>query len=119
MLVLVIAKFLISDILPTVVDVLEHVSLTSRYARTILRSIEPSLTLCFQLVGNEVFMSSSLATLFVDFSNFLLVLNCSTNFWVFLLWGTRFRRSCAYLIFGSSFGRVLCRWLRVAFNSVR
>ncbi|KAH7727918.1 Protein FRPR-7 [Aphelenchoides avenae] len=93
MLVLVIAKFLISDILPTVVDVLEH------------------------LVGNEVFMSSSLATLFVDFSNFLLVLNCSTNFWVFLLWGTRFRRSCAYLIFGSSFGRVLCRWLRVAFNS--
>ncbi|CCD64788.1 G-protein coupled receptors family 1 profile domain-containing protein [Caenorhabditis elegans] len=70
MLVLVIAKFLVSDILPTVIDVLEHV------------------------VGQSAFMRSPLASLFVDISNFLIVLNCSSNFWVFFVWGKRFRRSC-------------------------
>ncbi|KAI1724252.1 7 transmembrane receptor (rhodopsin family) domain-containing protein [Ditylenchus destructor] len=92
MLMLVIAKFLISDILPTVADVLEH------------------------LVGNEVFMSSNLATLFVDFSNFLVVLNCSTNFWVFLLWGKRFRRCCMYLFAGSTFGRAF-KWMKIFADS--
>ncbi|MFH4981780.1 hypothetical protein AB6A40_008489 [Gnathostoma spinigerum] len=74
MLVLVIVKFLISDISPTVADVLEHV------------------------VGNDVFTNSRVATLFVDFSNFLLVLNCSTNFWVFILLGQRFQSSCRSLL---------------------
>uniref|UniRef100_A0A915CZ38 G-protein coupled receptors family 1 profile domain-containing protein n=1 Tax=Ditylenchus dipsaci TaxID=166011 RepID=A0A915CZ38_9BILA len=93
MLVLVIAKFLISDILPTVADVLEH------------------------LVGNQVFMSSSLATLFVDFSNFLVVLNCSTNFWVFLFWGKRFRRCCVYLLADSALGHTLNKWIKIAVDS--
>ncbi|VDK46672.1 unnamed protein product [Anisakis simplex] len=83
MLVLVIAKFLFSDILPTVADVLEHI------------------------VGDYVFMTSSLATLFVDFSNFLLVLNCSTNFWVFIIWGKRFRRSCRQMLISTECGRIL------------
>jgi hypothetical protein len=50
MLVVVIVKFLISDILPTVLDVFET------------------------FIGNEAFMSSPVATLWVDFSNLLLVL---------------------------------------------
>jgi len=62
-------------------------------------------------------MSSSLATLFVDFSNFLLVLNCSTNFWVFFFWGKRFRRSCTYLFATSFFGRAMNKWMRVAVDS--
>jgi len=80
MLVLVIAKFLISDILPTVADLLEHI------------------------VGESAFTGSSMATLFVDFSNFLLVLNCSTNFWVFLIWGKRFRRSFHQVLVGTKIG---------------
>ncbi|KAI6173411.1 Cyclic nucleotide-binding domain-containing protein [Aphelenchoides besseyi] len=48
MLVLIIAKFLIANLLPTVADVLEHI------------------------VGDEAFRTSALATLFVDFSNLLL-----------------------------------------------
>uniref|UniRef100_A0A1I7SMA1 G_PROTEIN_RECEP_F1_2 domain-containing protein n=2 Tax=Bursaphelenchus xylophilus TaxID=6326 RepID=A0A1I7SMA1_BURXY len=87
MLVLVIAKFLVSDILPTVVDVLEH------------------------LVGNHAFMSSSTATVFVDFSNFLLVLNCSTNFWVFFFWGKRFRRYCFCLLSNSCLAPWLSKWI--------
>uniref|UniRef100_A0A0N5ANR9 G_PROTEIN_RECEP_F1_2 domain-containing protein n=1 Tax=Syphacia muris TaxID=451379 RepID=A0A0N5ANR9_9BILA len=67
MLVLVIAKFLLSDVLPTVADVVELV------------------------MGSEVFNVSSTATILVAISNFLLVVNCSTNFWVFLLWGKHFR----------------------------
>lgn len=39
-------------------------------------------------------MGSKLATLAVDLSNFLLVLNCATNFWVYVIWGKRFRQSC-------------------------
>ncbi|CAI2357712.1 unnamed protein product [Caenorhabditis sp. 36 PRJEB53466] len=80
MLVLVIAKFLISDILPTVIDVLEHV------------------------VGQSAFMRSPLASLFVDISNFLIVLNCSSNFWVFFVWGKRFRRSCRKCIKSTQIG---------------
>ncbi|KAF8382581.1 frpr-7 [Pristionchus pacificus] len=83
MLVLVIAKFLISDILPTIVDVLEH------------------------LVGANEFMASQWASLFVDLSNFLLVLNCSSNFWVFLVWGKRFRQSCRRLLVSTSLGMAL------------
>uniref|UniRef100_A0A915C2H6 G-protein coupled receptors family 1 profile domain-containing protein n=1 Tax=Parascaris univalens TaxID=6257 RepID=A0A915C2H6_PARUN len=89
MLVLVIAKFLISDILPTVADVLEHI------------------------VGNSTFMSSPVATLFVDFSNFLLVLNCSTNFWVFIIWGKRFRRSCKQLLTSTSLGQAFYKWTKL------
>uniref|UniRef100_A0A8R1HU03 G_PROTEIN_RECEP_F1_2 domain-containing protein n=1 Tax=Caenorhabditis japonica TaxID=281687 RepID=A0A8R1HU03_CAEJA len=80
MLVLVIAKFLVSDILPTVIDVLEHV------------------------VGQSAFMRSPLASLFVDISNFLIVLNCSSNFWVFFVWGKRFRRSCRKCIKSTQIG---------------
>ncbi|PIC16085.1 hypothetical protein B9Z55_022816 [Caenorhabditis nigoni] len=80
MLVLVIAKFLVSDILPTVIDVLEH------------------------LVGQSAFMRSPLASLFVDISNFLIVLNCSSNFWVFFVWGKRFRRSCRKCIKSTHIG---------------
>ncbi|KAI6232464.1 G-PROTEIN-RECEP-F1-2 domain-containing protein [Aphelenchoides besseyi] len=80
MLVLIIAKFLIANLLPTVADVLEHI------------------------VGDEAFRTSPLATLFVDFSNLLLVLNCSTNFYVFLLWSKRFRRSCCALLFTNGCG---------------
>lgn len=64
-------------------------------------------------------MTSSLATLFVDFSNFLLVLNCSTNFWVFFFWGKRFRRCCLYMIASSVFGRALHKWLHVVDLPVR
>ena len=42
-------------------------------------------------MGSEVFNTSSSATILVAISNFLLVVNCSTNFWVFLLWGKHFR----------------------------
>ncbi|KAL3124793.1 hypothetical protein niasHT_003179 [Heterodera trifolii] len=77
MLVVIIVKFLISDILPTVLDVFET------------------------FIGNEVFMASPLATLWVDFSNFLLVINCSTNFWVFLLYVRGFRQRCVRLITNS------------------
>uniref|UniRef100_A0A914IDE9 G-protein coupled receptors family 1 profile domain-containing protein n=1 Tax=Globodera rostochiensis TaxID=31243 RepID=A0A914IDE9_GLORO len=77
MLVVIIVKFLISDILPTVLDVFET------------------------FIGNEVFMASPLATLWVDFSNFLLVINCSTNFWVFLLYVRGFRQRCVHLIANS------------------
>ncbi|CAI4233085.1 unnamed protein product [Auanema sp. JU1783] len=80
MLVLVIAKFLVSDILPTVIDVLEH------------------------LVGQQAFMRSPLASLFVDVSNFLIVLNCSSNFWVFIIWGKRFRKSCRQLVLSTACG---------------
>ncbi|CAJ0565981.1 unnamed protein product, partial [Mesorhabditis spiculigera] len=83
MLVLVIAKFLISDILPTVADLLEHI------------------------VGKEEFMSSSMASLFVDISNFLLVLNCSSNFWVFIIWGKRFRKSVKNFLVSTSCGAAL------------
>ncbi|CAJ0953108.1 unnamed protein product, partial [Mesorhabditis belari] len=83
MLVLVIAKFLISDILPTVADLLEN------------------------LVGAETFMSSPLASLFVDISNFLLVLNCSSNFWVFIIWGKRFRKSVKNFIVSTKCGAAL------------
>ncbi|PAV73773.1 hypothetical protein WR25_16295 isoform J [Diploscapter pachys] len=85
MLVLVIAKFLISDILPTVIDVIEHI------------------------VGQDVFMRSSLASLFVDLSNFLIVLNCSSNFWVFIFWGKRFRKSCRHVILNTSIGQSMYR----------
>ncbi|KAF7634616.1 G_PROTEIN_RECEP_F1_2 domain-containing protein [Meloidogyne graminicola] len=67
LIVVIIIKFLISDILPTVLDVFET------------------------FIGNEAFMSSPMATLCVDFSNMLLVLNCSTNFWVFILYVRGFR----------------------------
>uniref|UniRef100_A0A914X2M8 G-protein coupled receptors family 1 profile domain-containing protein n=1 Tax=Plectus sambesii TaxID=2011161 RepID=A0A914X2M8_9BILA len=77
MLVLVIAKFLASDMLPTVLDMLEHV------------------------VGGDAFMGSKLATLAVDASNFLLVLNCATNFWIYVIWGKRFRQSCRLFLFGT------------------
>uniref|UniRef100_A0A1I7X400 G_PROTEIN_RECEP_F1_2 domain-containing protein n=1 Tax=Heterorhabditis bacteriophora TaxID=37862 RepID=A0A1I7X400_HETBA len=80
MLVLVIAKFLISDILPTVIDVLEHV------------------------VGQAAFMRSPMASLFVDLSNFLIVLNCSSNFWVFIIWGKRFRKSCCQVMLSCHLG---------------
>ncbi|CAB3410390.1 unnamed protein product [Caenorhabditis bovis] len=89
MLVLVIAKFLVSDILPTVIDVLEHV------------------------VGQSAFMRSPLASLFVDLSNFLIVLNCSSNFWVFIVWGKRFRRSCRNILLSTHIGMYvykLARW---------
>ncbi|CAD6191099.1 unnamed protein product [Caenorhabditis auriculariae] len=89
MLVLVIAKFLVSDILPTVIDVLEH------------------------LVGQSAFMRSPLASLFVDISNFLIVLNCSSNFWVFIVWGKRFRKSCRNIMLSSQLGMYiykLSRW---------
>lgn len=80
MLVLVIAKFLISDILPTVIDVIEHI------------------------VGQSAFMQSPMASLFVDLSNFLIVLNCSSNFWVFIFWGKRFRRSCRHVLLSCDIG---------------
>ncbi|KAI6244015.1 G-PROTEIN-RECEP-F1-2 domain-containing protein [Aphelenchoides fujianensis] len=85
--VLVIAKFLISDVLPTVVDVLEHA------------------------VGDRAFMSSPLASLFVDFSNFLLVLNASSNFWVFFFFGRRFRQTCIVLLFGGRCGGAFAKLL--------
>ncbi|KAK5974016.1 hypothetical protein GCK32_014243 [Trichostrongylus colubriformis] len=85
MLVLVIAKFLVSDILPTVIDVLEHV------------------------VGQSAFMQSPLASLFVDLSNFLIVLNCSSNFWVFVFWGKRFRRSCRHVLLSCEIGESIYR----------
>ncbi|XGW35829.1 hypothetical protein V3C99_019202 [Haemonchus contortus] len=85
MLVLVIAKFLVSDILPTVIDVLEHI------------------------VGQSAFMQSPLASLFVDLSNFLIVLNCSSNFWVFVIWGKRFRRSCRHVLLSCEIGESIYR----------
>uniref|UniRef100_A0A7E4UTE8 G_PROTEIN_RECEP_F1_2 domain-containing protein n=1 Tax=Panagrellus redivivus TaxID=6233 RepID=A0A7E4UTE8_PANRE len=88
MLILVIAKFLVSDVLPAIIDVLEHI------------------------VGSGAFMQSSLATLFVDISNFLLVLNCSTNFWIFLFWGKRFRRSCRHMMMDTTFGRMFYTWVK-------
>ncbi|CAK5095316.1 unnamed protein product [Meloidogyne enterolobii] len=74
LIVVIIVKFLISDILPTVLDVFET------------------------FIGNEAFMSSPMATLCVDFSNMLLVLNCSTNFWVFIFYVRGFRNRCARLL---------------------
>uniref|UniRef100_A0A0N4ZYB4 G_PROTEIN_RECEP_F1_2 domain-containing protein n=1 Tax=Parastrongyloides trichosuri TaxID=131310 RepID=A0A0N4ZYB4_PARTI len=70
MLVLVIVKFLIATILPTTCDIIE------------------------KIVGANVFQESYFATIVVDISNFLIVLNCSTNFWVFLFYGQRFRKYC-------------------------
>lgn len=61
----------------------------------------------FQLVGANEFMASQWASLFVDLSNFLLVLNCSSNFWVFLVWGKRFRQSCRRLLVSTSLGMAL------------
>jgi len=89
MLILVIAKFLVSDVLPAIIDVLEHI------------------------VGTGVFMASPMATLFVDISNFLVVLNCSTNFWIFLFWGKRFRKSCRRMFFDSTLGRKLSKWSKI------
>lgn len=89
MLVLVIAKFLVSDILPTVIDVLEH------------------------LVGQSAFMRSPMASLFVDMSNFLIVLNCSSNFWVFIIWGKRFRRSCKHVVLSTTIGMYFYKLARL------
>uniref|UniRef100_A0A0K0EQJ5 G_PROTEIN_RECEP_F1_2 domain-containing protein n=1 Tax=Strongyloides stercoralis TaxID=6248 RepID=A0A0K0EQJ5_STRER len=75
MLVLIIVKFLISTILPTTCDIIE------------------------KIIGAEVFQRSHLATVVVDISNFLIVLNCSTNFWVFLLYGQRFRKYCKRIFY--------------------
>uniref|UniRef100_A0A0N5CDH1 G_PROTEIN_RECEP_F1_2 domain-containing protein n=1 Tax=Strongyloides papillosus TaxID=174720 RepID=A0A0N5CDH1_STREA len=75
MLVLVIIKFLISTILPTTCDIIE------------------------KIIGAEVFQKSHFATIIVDISNFLIVLNCSTNFWVFLFYGQRFRSYCKRLFY--------------------
>lgn len=58
----------------------------------------------FQIVGNTAFMSSPMASLFVDLSNFLIVLNCSSNFWVFIIWGKRFRRSCRHVLLSTHIG---------------
>uniref|UniRef100_A0AC34G7N6 G-protein coupled receptors family 1 profile domain-containing protein n=1 Tax=Panagrolaimus sp. ES5 TaxID=591445 RepID=A0AC34G7N6_9BILA len=90
MLIMVIAKFLISDCLPAIIDVLEHI------------------------VGTEVFMASPMATLFVDISNFLVVLNCSTNFWIFLFWGKRFRKSCRHMLIDSWIGRRMYSWAKIS-----
>lgn len=53
------------------------------------------------VIGGDAFMGSKLATLAVDASNFLLVLNCATNFWVYVIWGKRFRQSCRQFLFGT------------------
>ncbi|VDO60599.1 unnamed protein product [Heligmosomoides polygyrus] len=45
-----------------------------------------------------------MASLFVDLSNFLIVLNCSSNFWVFIFWGKRFRRSCRHVLLSCDIG---------------
>ena len=58
-------------------------------------------------------MASPMATLFVDISNFLVVLNCSTNFWIFLFWGKRFRKSCRRMFFDSTLGRKLSKWSKI------
>ncbi|VDO55069.1 unnamed protein product [Haemonchus placei] len=105
MLVLVIAKFLVSDILPTVIDVLEHVSL----AILSTNDLHEGLDRIFSIVGQSAFMQSPLASLFVDLSNFLIVLNCSSNFWVFVIWGKRFRRSCRHVLLSCEIGESIYR----------
>lgn len=59
-------------------------------------------------------MSSPMATLFVDISNFLVVLNCSTNFWIFLFWGKRFRKSCRHMLIDSWIGRRMYSWAKIS-----
>uniref|UniRef100_A0AC35UD10 G_PROTEIN_RECEP_F1_2 domain-containing protein n=1 Tax=Rhabditophanes sp. KR3021 TaxID=114890 RepID=A0AC35UD10_9BILA len=68
MLLLIISKFLISSILPTLNDIAERI------------------------IGEKAFVDSARATMIVDISNLLVVINCSTNFWVFLIYGKRFRQ---------------------------
>ncbi|KAI6191682.1 G-PROTEIN-RECEP-F1-2 domain-containing protein [Aphelenchoides bicaudatus] len=78
-LIMVILKFLVSNLLPSIVDFAEHI------------------------VGED-FASSSLATLIVDFSNLLITSNCATNFYIFVLSGKKFRQTCYYLLISSSIG---------------
>jgi hypothetical protein len=70
----VIVKFLASHLMPTALDVGEH------------------------LVGAAVFQSSRYAAFAVDLSNLLLVLSSSTNFWIYLLFGGTFRTSLVEMI---------------------
>ncbi|CEF61195.1 G protein-coupled receptor, rhodopsin-like family and GPCR, rhodopsin-like, 7TM domain-containing protein [Strongyloides ratti] len=91
MLVLIIVKFLISTILPTACDIIE------------------------KIIGAEVFQRSYFATIVVDISNFLIVLNCSTNFWVFLFYGQRFRKYCKR-IFSNKLLRNAERYLESSFE---
>lgn len=104
-LILVIIKFLLSNLLPSIVDLAEHVSFKS-----VIRI--SNFQINFQIIGEE-FASSSLATLIVDFSNLLITLNCSTNFYIFLLWGKRFRHNCHYLLLGSRLGMAFSKLLNI------
>lgn len=61
-----------------------------------------------QIIGED-FASSSLATLVVDFSNLLITLNCATNFYIFLLWGKRFRHNCYFFLLDSRIGMAFAK----------
>jgi hypothetical protein len=39
----------------------------------------------------------------------LITLNCSTNFYIFLLWGKRFRQNCYCLLLGSRIGMAFAK----------
>uniref|UniRef100_A0A914W9N7 G-protein coupled receptors family 1 profile domain-containing protein n=1 Tax=Plectus sambesii TaxID=2011161 RepID=A0A914W9N7_9BILA len=74
MLMAVIVKFLISHLMPTALDVGEHI------------------------VGSMMFQSSRYASFFIDISNMLIVFNSSTNFWIYLAFGRSFRASIKALL---------------------
>ncbi|TMS38418.1 hypothetical protein L596_005148 [Steinernema carpocapsae] len=67
-LLMVMAKFLISRLMPTALDLAEHIS------------------------GAETFLHSPTATLFVDISNLIVVFSSTTNFFFFLFFSRSFRR---------------------------
>uniref|UniRef100_A0A1I8A783 G_PROTEIN_RECEP_F1_2 domain-containing protein n=1 Tax=Steinernema glaseri TaxID=37863 RepID=A0A1I8A783_9BILA len=67
-LLMVMAKFLISRLMPTALDLAEHIS------------------------GADTFLHSQTATMFVDISNLVVVLSSTTNFFFFLFLSHSFRR---------------------------
>ncbi|KAK0398831.1 hypothetical protein QR680_002771 [Steinernema hermaphroditum] len=67
-LLMVMAKFLISRLMPTALDLAEHIS------------------------GADTFLHSPTATMFVDISNLIVVFSSTTNFFFFLLFSNSFRR---------------------------
>uniref|UniRef100_A0A914CEQ7 G-protein coupled receptors family 1 profile domain-containing protein n=1 Tax=Acrobeloides nanus TaxID=290746 RepID=A0A914CEQ7_9BILA len=87
-LIAVMVKFLASRLMPTALDVAEHI------------------------VSPEAFLMSSTATLFVDISNLVVVASSGTNFFIFFLFSTSFRRT-VYNLFCCCLGhsaKVLQQW---------
>uniref|UniRef100_A0A915E974 G-protein coupled receptors family 1 profile domain-containing protein n=1 Tax=Ditylenchus dipsaci TaxID=166011 RepID=A0A915E974_9BILA len=82
-LVCVMAKFLLSRLMPTVLDVMEH------------------------LVGNEQFVQSPTVTTFVDTSNLLVVMASAVNFCIFYTFSRSFRHLATYWLCCGSGGKDL------------